>query len=306
MKTKQTWFIIALVGVLLAAPNAMFMRYAVADWHPFLLNALRFGAVAVVCLPWIWRERAAMFGRALSPTAAAGAAMTIASLAFILGLQHSQASYVSILQLLSPVVLVWYSVKLNGERVSRRAIAGITLAAAGATMVALLPFALQHKGTFVFYPFATLCGVINALSYPMVSIAMSRANQVHGVSLIALTGAMSGVVAAVSGVLWLSIGHMEAPRITTSGLLAIAYSFAAVSLVSRILTVWSYERIGSATISALVYLEGLVAVLLPILFLHETMSVAMVAGGTCILLGVFIVQYKDSSHHKHHHVMRSH
>ncbi|MFZ1249514.1 MAG: DMT family transporter [Candidatus Saccharimonadales bacterium] len=306
MKKKQIWFLIALVGALLGAPNAMFMRYAVGDWHPYLLNTIRFGVVAIICLPWIWRERKNMFGAARKPTLIASAAITVASLAFILGLQHSQASYVSILQLLAPVVLVWYSVKLTGERVSRRALAGITLAASGATMVALLPFALQQNSAFVFYPFATVCGIVNAFSYPMVSIAMSQANQKYKVSLVALAGVSSGVVAIVSVLLWVSIGHSALPHITPRGVLAILYSVVAVSLISRVLSVWAYERVGSATISALVYLEGLIAVILPIVFLHEKMSVAMVVGGVFILLGVFIVQFKESAHHKHRHITRNH
>ena len=89
-------------------------------------------------------------GKALRSALIAGAAMSVAALTFTVALVHSTASYVSILLLLTPVVLVFYSNKLTGERISRRAIAGKKLIAVCAAGVLVLPLCLTPNTPLYF------------------------------------------------------------------------------------------------------------------------------------------------------------
>ncbi len=306
MKSKQTWFWLALLSFTLAAPNAMVMRYAVGELDPFLLNALRFAIVALCCAPIIWQSRGFLTGKALRSVLIAGAAMSVAALTFTVALVHSTASYVSILLLLTPVVLVFYSNKLTGERISRRAMAGITLSALGAAVIVLLPLALRQNTPFTFYPLATLLCVLNCLIYPLSTIEIKKANEDHGVPMFALVGFVAGIVTVANVIAWLLSGSSVPASVSWQTVAGILYSALIISLFGRALGIWSYERVGSAVISALTYFEALVAVILPVIFLHEKVSLEMAIGGCLILFGVFVVEYHKSTHHKHHHAFRAH
>ena len=91
-----------------------------------------------------------------------------------------------------------------------------------------------------------------------------------------------------------------------SVILAILYSGIVVALISRVLNIASYERIGSAVSSSLMYLETVIAILIPIIILKETISLAMIIGVALILTGVAITEHHKSTHHKHLHIFRSH
>ena len=101
-------------------------------------------------------------------------------------------------------------------------------------------------------------------------------------------------------------------KITSSGdmqLSAVAiatavYSGVAVLLIARSLNVVTYEHIGSAVVGALDYLEKLLAILIPVVILHETLSVEMVLGGALILCGVYMAEHHKVNTHKQHHFMK--
>jgi drug/metabolite transporter (DMT)-like permease len=140
------WLLIALFGALVASPNGLIIKQTVASVDPFMLNMLRFSLVAAICMPFVWRERKRLNAKNLRVIAGAGLYIAIAVSCFVEGVKLSQASYAAIVLLLTPVILLIYSVKLYGERVSRRAVAGISLAATGAMLLVVLPIAMQGGG----------------------------------------------------------------------------------------------------------------------------------------------------------------
>jgi drug/metabolite transporter (DMT)-like permease len=135
-------------------------------------------------------------------------------------------------------------------------------------------------------------------------LQLKKANEM-GVSMVTLIGVSSLVVAAISFVFLVTIGgDMQLPQ--GADWLRIAYSGIAIALISRMSKVWSYEHIGAATTSAVMYLETFLAILLPVFVLHERIAVGTVIGGTLVLIGVYLVESHKLLAHKHHHFWRTH
>lgn len=84
------------------------------------------------------------------------------------------------------------------------------------------------------------------------------------------------------------------------------YAGVIVALGARIISVVVYERIGSAVTSALAYHETLLAILIPVIVLHEQLSIEMIIGGILILFGVYVVEHHKSKSHRHYHLFRLH
>jgi drug/metabolite transporter (DMT)-like permease len=298
----STWFVVALVGTLLAAPNGLVVKLTVGEISPFLMNALRFTVVAIVCAPVVWRVRHSITKKQLIGVIYIGFYITIAVSAFVSAVKLSQASYVAIVTLLTPVVLLIYSVKLYGERLSQRTITGVALAAMGAMVLVVLPFARQ--GGPAFYPMATFLTLLNCFSYPLAIIQTKRVNE-SGVPMMAIIGLSSLIVATLSGII-LAMSSTSIQLPSGGEWMGILYSGVAVALLSRMFKIWGYEHIGTGATSALMYLETFLGILLPILILHEKMSIVTVVGGLFVLFGVYIVESHKLLAHKHHHYWRSH
>ncbi len=293
--------------MLLAAPNATVIRHTVGSIDPTFFNVIKYGLLAAGLLPYVLIRRKTFTKLSLKYAVIAGASMAAAITSFVWAVYHSQASHVVIITLLTPIILILYSIRLNKERVTKRSIAGISLAAAGAFMIVALPIALQNRADFQFYGLATALALVNCLTFPLATIYAKKANDA-GISLLSVSGITTFIAFAVSlVVLLVRGGTVEVPTTLSLEVIAgIAYSALGVALSARILGVASYEHIGATAIGALFYLEMLIAIIIPVLFLHEKISVELIVGGVLILLGIYVVEHRSALHHRHFNFSRHH
>ncbi len=297
METRKKWLGIALIWAVAGAPNATIIRTAVDIVDPFMWNIIRLTPVFLVTLPWIIKtwptiRKPKVFPYVLS----SGLSMAVALVCLVLAIKTSQASYVSIITLLIPIATIVLSSFFLKERITRRAAAGVALAALGGMTLVVLPLALA-KGAISFYPLATLFGLINCFSFALAMVLIRRCDQVAHVPLAATIGIGALFTVIISGLLFFVTGHAAHPvRINESVLWAALYSGAWVALIGRILNVQIFEKLGAATSGAIVYFETLLAIIIPVFVLHEKLSITMVVGGIFILLGLYIIE-----HHKHSH-----
>lgn len=312
MKTKQKrqlskhWLLLALLGVLLAAPNASIIRVALDDVNPFAFNAYRYAIVFLITLPLLIRYLPSFTRRNLRASVEGAVFMAIAVFTFVWAIKLSQASYVSMLALITPLVLILLSSRMIGEKISRRGMAGITLAAIGAMVIVILPVAVHQSSDFVFYPVATALALINCVTFPLATIRYRQANE-GGLSFGPIMAITAVIIAVLHGVIGLAIYGVEPFReVSQTAMLGILYSGIVVGLLVRVIGVIAYERIGSVASGALAYLETLLAILLPVLWLNEKLSTEMVVGGILILIGVYIAEHHKSVGHKHFHLFRHH
>lgn len=305
-KTKiHNWFAIGLVAAIIAAPNATVIKYTVNGIDPYLFNALRFLLVAVVTAPYLLVKICQFNKRNIKYSIKAGLYMTAAVICYVWALKLSRASYVSIVTLLTPLSFILYSVKMTGEKISARAVAGIVLAAIGAMVIVILPIAIKQNGPFVFYPLATMFALLNCITFPLAIINFKKAND-GGVAMVSLMSISSWIIFATNIILFYAIGNASGNISSGRFMVGVIYSGIVVALISRIMNVVSYEHIGGAAISVLGYLESFLAILIPIVVLGEKLSKEMVLGGILILSGIYIVEYHKSGTHKRHFLMRTH
>jgi drug/metabolite transporter (DMT)-like permease len=304
-KNLTPWFILSLSGIFLAAPNATIIRLGLNHTTFPVFNLLRFIVITLVTLPSFLRDIRKLTRKNASAALQGGIYMSIAVLSYTWAIAESQASYVAIITLLTPLVFIVYSARLTGEKISMRGVAGITLAAVGALVIVALPVALNQSGTFIFYPFATVLALVNCLAFPMAIIKFKQANEA-GLPYGSLMMISSAVIVLFHAVV-LALFYADASfTLDYTALFTILYSALAVSLLSRVISIVAYEKLGSVVSSALAYLETLLAILLPIFILGEKLSVEMVVGGILILLGLYVVEHHKSLGHKHFYSLRHH
>jgi len=302
-KQNQTsWLLVALLGTLLAAPNPTFVKLA-GDINPFLFNAIRFSAVAVCSLPFLLRRVSRIRYKNMKYATTAGICMVVAALSFVMAVQTSQASYVPIITLITPIVFVVLSARLTGERISHRAVAGIALAALGAFTVLALPLLMHNSDKVIFYPVGTAFALLNSFSFVLAIIFYRKANDA-GLPMPAVMNVSAWIVATVNAGIYLLSTSQPSIQLDRSAWIAVLYSGLVVILLARTINVISYEHLGSALTGMLVYLENILAVAIPILLLGEKISIEMAVGGALILAGVYVVEHHKSQYHRHHSTLR--
>ncbi len=305
-KHKKPWFLYGVVGVLLAAPNGIFIKLGTNQLDPFVFNALRHIIVAVLATPFIWQARRLFTLKSATLSLVFGLLMSVAVVCYAKAIQLSNASYPSVIMLLSPIVFIVFSTMMTRDTVNRRQLAGITLAALGAFLIIGLPFVLSQQDSFRFYPTATLYMLGNVITFPLAIVFSKKAHQ-KKLPLKAIMGISFWVVCIVNALFaGNKLTSLNVFSLSPIAIVAVLYSGLVVAFIARDLNIRSYEHLGSGVSSALGYAETLLSVYLPLLILGETLSTELFIGGALILLGVYIAEHHDSSHHRYFHLFRGH
>lgn len=302
---KQAWFFVGFVGILMTIGNPTVIRWVSDDISMFAFNVLRASIVAIICLPFIIASLHKFSRPAIKSTLFAAVSLAIAIASFTEAIKLSQASYASVIALISPIILVLLSVKLAHERVKMRGLIGITLAALGAMIVIVMPIALE-QGAFTFYPLATFLAMLNAVLFPVSTLFFREANVVHKIPMPALLGIGSLMAVIFNFILWQTVDGGQSFVWNQSLVMAVLYSGVVVTLVARTVELFTYEHIGAAQVAPLTYIESIITILVPVFVLGESLSIYMIFGGMLILIGTVVVEYHRTAHRKHAHFIHRH
>lgn len=303
---KHIWFIIALVAVLFAAPHATVVRVMVDDVDPLWWALSRFVIGTVIMLPIalaITRRR--HYQRGGMYMLIGSTALALAIILYSFAIYHSQASYVSILTMMTPIIFIFVSMHYFREAITRRKLAGVTLAMMGALIVVALPFILTQQVTTAVYPLATVLTIAQSFLFVTALICMRKANEA-GVPMLSVVSFSAPIGVLVTLPLYLLFGDMSRTSTDIEFIAAAMYSAIGIAVLFRAVMIAAYERIGALPSAGLQYLETLVAIILPILLIGERLSIEMIAGGLLILFGVYMIESHKHPHAKHHIVHKHH
>lgn len=293
------WFWLGVLGTVLGAPNGTVIRFTTANFDPIYFTFLRFAVTFLATLPFLIISSKKMNLKSVKYSLLAGVAFFVAVISFTEAIKLSAASYASLITLITPAFFISYSVKLNNEKISRRAMAGIILSAAGAFIMIFLPIAIKQNADLQIYPLATVLLLMNCITYPLAAITVKKAND-EGAPMVSIISISSAVIAVMAG-LFMIVDKPSNYSVEPKEWLAVAFSGLVVAIIARIASIKSYEHIGSVVSSALGYLGNFLSILIPVIVLGEKLSVEMVAGGFVILLGIYVLEHHKSEHHKHFH-----
>lgn len=297
------WLTVGLIAQLMIAPNPTILKAQTDILDPLLLNVLRSAFAAAVSIPFILINLRKWTRQSLIYSIGAGLCMSVATNALVFALSQGDASYAVVLSLLSPLVLIFLSRAFFHDKITKRGIAGITLAALGGFIVIALPLVFSGKSvSFHVYPMATALMLLNAIFFPL-SVILLRKSHEAGAALTATQGVSSIVVLATTVAAYYAIGgtfsHLE--TISPLSWVGLAYSGIFVIFIARGLVTRSYEHVGAIATSALTYLESLVAIIIPVVILGEHLSAPIAVGGALILFGVYLAEHRQTKRHIYAH-----
>lgn len=309
-KTNKKYFWYGLIAVCLGALNAPVIKHASSSINPVTINFLRFSVSALVTFPFFLYFFKKLTPKNITYSLLSGFTLFFATMGFVNGVNLSTASYVALLLLLSPVTLVFFSIKMTNDKVDRKRFAGFSLAILGAILVVAGPIFLAGNTSIDFYPKATLFIGLTVITYPLAVIFAKKANESRKklpiTSIIFIQTSVIAILSLATGLLTNKIDFTSVSESEISVLTAIAYSGIMVGVLDRSLNVISYEHVGSAVNGGLVYLGLFITLLVSVLVLDESLSLVALVGGVIILLGVAMTEHglpkihRFNYHHRHH------
>jgi drug/metabolite transporter (DMT)-like permease len=202
------------------------------------------------------------------------------------GIARSTATNAALVITVEPIALILLSPLFLGERLSRREMLGALLTLAGATLVvvngvpgwsvALLP---HWRGDVLL--------VLSGLSYAAYSLIGRGVLARHPALPVTAWSILWGLaaIAPLAGLEWLD---GRRPAWSPATLWGTAYLSLVVTALGYL--VWNYalERVEAPKLAVFINVQPVVGALLGVWWLHEPLTVFIVAGGVMVLLGLHI------------------
>lgn len=285
---KYFWY--GILASILGSINAPIIKYVTQYISPAAFNTLRFTLTALITLPFFLIYIKKITKKNLRFAILSGFFLSISTLTFAMAVNSSTASYITLLTLLEPVLLVISSVVLTKERVNMRHLSNFSLAGLGALIIVSAPLIAIGSHNIDFYPKATVLALIMIVCYPLCVIYAKKSNESRKkLPFISIIFVQSIVTIILNLFVTLVFGNSEFSKLNQAGLnilLPIVYSGIFVSMINRALNVISYQKIGSAINGAIWYFGNLLTLVISVIFLKESISIVALIGGCLILLAV--------------------
>jgi drug/metabolite transporter (DMT)-like permease len=199
--------------------------------------------------------------------------------------RHIASSLAALVIASEPLVIVLIGAAI-GQRVSRRALVGVTIGFAGVTIL-VLPDATGGGTGLV----GTLLVLAASVSWGAGSVCSTRLRLPAdlGVST-ALQMTAGGAAMVVAGLIAGEAGHVDVAGFSTRSVVAYAYLVVFGSIVAFSAYTWLLQHMPISRVSTYAYVNPMIAVLLGWIVLGESISPTMLVGASVIIGSVaFIV-----------------
>lgn len=282
-------YLILFVANVVFATSYSVTRIVLEDVPPATLALARSVVGAVILVSWT--------GRALRPgripAADHGRFALMGAVGFALafglgnwGIAHSTASNAALLITVEPTSLLLLSPLLLGERLSRREAVGAALALAGTVIVVLNGIPGLTAGLAPHWR-GDLLLILSGVAYAAYSLLGRGLLTRHRVAVVTAWSILWGIAAMIP-LAWLEWQAGQAPVWTGRALAGTLYLGVVITALGYAVWNWCLDRLGASRVAIFVNVQPLAGALIGVWWLHEPLTVFMVAGGLLILAGLHL------------------
>lgn len=298
-KARSFWLFLALIEVVISVPNGLFVKMGTSEVDPLVFNAVRFGLMSLVALPYIWKNKPKLNYKNIKYAVYTGISTIFITGSYVKAISLGPVSYLSIFNLITPVVFIIMSALIIKERLKYQSVLGMLFAAIGASLLIAIPI---FGGGTLSSNEAIIYALIEAILFPLIIILPKKADD-KGLPVM-MTFAIAGIINAVFYFFIVllngQVSVISDNLLNINVIVSAIYSGIVVGLVARWLNVVTYEKLGSAILSSLAYGQYVLAVVLPMVVLREKLPSTIILSGLLILAGVIITErYHPQIKNKH-------
>jgi drug/metabolite transporter (DMT)-like permease len=292
LKTRSrsyVWRLVALyVSVALSTSASLFAKYALVNFSPFALAALRVWIASLVMLPLAtlvvpkglsWRR----FRSALPMSLCYG----INSVIFLVGIDHTTAIAAQLLYMLVPVLVLLGSRLFFSEGLTPARLVGTALGIAGAVVV-LIGSLEGGLGDSLGTPLGNLLIVASVVCWSSFTLLARRQSQSqHPIELSCycqITAALIMPLLILPDIVQHQVLHGSLTWLAILSVLALALL---ISVCRDILFQWGLKGTSAFTTSVMGFFAPFLAVAYAIPLLGERLSLNLFISGALIIAGIF-------------------
>jgi drug/metabolite transporter (DMT)-like permease len=285
----RLYFLLSLM-LLFWSLNFTIGKVALREFPSILLVGLRTAIAAALMLPiYFWQRRGkrevwknttdfwwllalGIFGVILN------------QLFYVVGLSLTSVVHAAIIITLSPVLVLLFAAFLKQENLTFFKVLGMAIAASG---VAVIQLSKNEAAG------ATLLGdcfaFLSVLGFAIFTVKSKQFTQRHS-GLTAMTIAyVAGAIALAPMTIWMA-SRFDLGKVSAAAWLSLIYMAVFAAVIAYLIYYYALTYLPASRVSAVSYLQPVVATLFAVGFLGERISTVLIIGGILVLTGVVITE----------------
>jgi drug/metabolite transporter (DMT)-like permease len=270
--------------------NFVVAKYALREFPPLVLGALRFSVAGVLIAPvYVWRQRKLdrplWAGEESWKLLALGLlGIGLNQLIFLYGLVRTSVAHAAFLIALTPMMVLLLSSWIGHERITPGKLVGLGTAVAGVGVLQGRALLGGHGSSL-----GDLCVIGASITFALFTV-FSKSLRGQFDSLTSTTFAFAGSSVALAPVtLWLlAISSLEA--VSVNGWLSVLFMAIFPSLVAYLIFHHALKYLAPSRVSMLAYLQPILATAFGVVLLGEHVTASLVTAGALVLAGVLVAE----------------
>ena len=207
--------------------------------------------------------------------------VVINQICFVEGLSRTDTTHSSIINTTIPVATLLFAILARRERATKRKLIGIGLALGGVF------YLIAHSGALLPQRFfmGDLFNVVNALSYSFFLViskpVLARHTSLSNTTILLTSGAAG--IALVGGA---PLARLDIAAIPAAVWWMAAAVVAFATVGAYLLNFWALKRTESSTVAMFIYMQPIIASIVGVTFLGETLGPETLVAGALIFAGL--------------------
>ncbi len=284
--TARLYLLVTLM-LLLWAMNYAIGKIALKEFPALLIAGARAAASGIVLLPFfLWSQRAQprIWRQLRMQEFLLLALFGTIQILFVLGLAKTSVAHASLGISLVPLMVLLLAALFHQERIGAAKIVGMLIALAG---VLILQLAKEQGSS------ATLTGDVLLLLYALVfaffTVKGGDLTRRYGSLAVNTIAYFIGAVVLAPLTIWKG-SHFDFSRPSPAAWASLAFMILFAAVLASLIFCYVLTHMPATRVSAVLYLQPLVATLIAIPMLGEKVSIAIALGGILVISGVYITE----------------
>lgn len=283
-------YAVMLAITLMWSGNFVAVKYVVREMPPLLIMALRTLLAGAVMAPlFLATPRSAVQNSSMRRDfwllAALGVAgVTLNQLFFTMALERTSVAHGSLIISTTPISILLMASLVRQERLTAKKILGMLLALSGVALIQFTPS--KSEGATLLGDLLAVCGSLTFAAFTVFGKRVMRNHSSITINAFAYVGGSLLLMPAV----YLVGGGADFAGISTASWLILGYMAVFPSVVCYVGYFYALNYIPASRVAVFAYLQPAIATFMAVPLLGETVSSALLIGGTIALAGVAITQ----------------
>jgi drug/metabolite transporter (DMT)-like permease len=291
---RMAWlYSLILLMVFFWSANFIVVKFVLREFPALLVASLRLALAGLLMLPvYAWEARQSprepwTRNEILELLGLGVLGVALNQLFFIFGMTRTSVGHAALVISLTPMLVLIIATAVGQEHLRPRKIAGMLVAAFGISMMNFLPGRITGPNGPTFL--GDLCVFLAGLTFAIFTVAGKHVSERHSSITVNTFGYVCGGLALAPLGIWQGL-HFGFGQVSARGWVAVFYMALFPSVISYLIYYYALKHMPASRVSAITYLQPLIATALAVLLLGEHVTPPLLAGGAVIFSGVWLAE----------------